>query len=232
MMECLIMNNDLIKKSYRNVALFTFCVLVLIVYLIYPYAASNIRQKCRVKKAIQAYEEFVTGESTACGMDILYLATPTGEPDRRYTTQYVIIDSNEDEIPELHTRTGREFYAFAYRNNQMEILAYYPSKPTHYTLLTDGSFIYREDLGTTRGNYYRKFRLDADGEEIVKTEFWWIDTNENLVMDENDEYGFDDAECTKEEWLSRTADYIYMDDEGWEHYCNEVEWSIYCEERW
>ena len=103
------------------------------------------------------------------------------------------------------------------------------SRPVQYTLLTDGAFIYREDRGVTCGSCYCKFRLDSNGEEIDKTKFWWIDTNENLIMDENDEYVYNNMECTKEEWLSRTANDIYVDDEGREHYCSEVEWFTYCE---
>lgn len=192
-------------------------------------AELNPDQEDTAQKALQAYEEFLAGRRKACGMDILYLATPTGEPDRRRTTEYVILDSNGDGIPELHTRTGREFYAFTYRNGQMEILAGFFSHPVQYTLLTDGAFIYREDRGVTCGSCYCKFRLDSNGEEIDKTKFWWIDTNENLIMDENDEYVYNNMECTKEEWLSRTANDIYVDDEGREHYCSEVEWFTYCE---
>jgi hypothetical protein len=192
-------------------------------------AELNPDQEDTAQKALQAYGEFLAGRRKACGMDILYLATPTGEPDRRRTTEYVILDSNGDGIPELHTRTGREFYAFTYRNGQMEILAGFFSHPVQYTLLTDGAFIYREDRGVTCGSCYCKFRLDSNGEEIDKTKFWWIDTNENLIMDENDEYVYNNMECTKEEWLSRTANDIYVDDEGREHYCSEVEWFTYCE---
>lgn len=294
---------------------------------------SDTDQEDTVKKALQAYDEFVTGRRKACGMDILYLATPTGEPDRRRTTEYVILDSNGDGIPELHTRTGREFYAFTYRNGQMEILAGFFSHPVQYTLLTDGAFIYREDRGVTCGSCYCKFRLDSNGEEIDKTKFWWIDTNENLIMDENDEYVynnmdsngddvpelhtrgrefyvftykndqmnilegffsyptqytlltdgkfahweergdplwnyfscfrldndgnkidrinfwwtdtnencvrdeedeyiFDDRECTMEEWILKKEVYLYVGDDGWEHFRNEVEWITCCGEKW
>lgn len=194
-------------------------------------AAEDTDQEDTAEKALQAYEEFLAGRRKVCGMDILYLATPTGEPDRRRTTEYVILDSNGDEIPELHTRTGREFYTFTYRNGQMEILAGFFSHPVQYTLMTDGAFIYREDRGVTCGSCYCKFRLDSNGEEIDKTKFWWIDANENLIMDANDEYVYNNMECTKEEWLSRTANDIYVDDEGWEHYCSEVEWITYCEKQ-
>lgn len=64
---------------------------------------SDTDQEDTAKKALQAYEEFLDGENSVGDIDILYLTTPTGEPDKRFAIQYVILDSNGDDVPELHT---------------------------------------------------------------------------------------------------------------------------------
>ena len=76
------------------------------------------------------------------------------------------------------------------------------------------------------------FRLDHDGNEIDWINFWWTDTNENCVRDEEDEYIFDDRECTMEEWILKKEVYLYVGDDGWEHFRNEVEWITCCGEKW
>ena len=192
---------------------------------------SDTDQEDTAKKALQAYEEFLDGENSVGDIDILYLTTPTGEPDKRFAIQYVILDSNGDDVPELHTR-GREFYVFTYKNGQMNILEGFFSYPTQYTLLTDGKFAHWEERGDPLWNYFSCFRLDNDGNKIDRINFWWTDTNENCVRDEEDEYIFDDRECTMEEWILKKEVYLYVGDDGWEHFRNEVEWITCCGEKW
>lgn len=192
---------------------------------------SDTDQEDTVKKALQAYEEFLDGENSVGDIDILYLTTPTGEPDKRFAIQYVILDSNGDDVPELHTR-GREFYVFTYKNDQMDILKGFFSYPAQYTLLTDGKFAHWEERGDPLWNYFSCFRLDNDGNKIDRINFWWTDTNENCVRDEEDEYIFDDRECTMEEWILKKEVYLYVGDDGWEHFRNEVEWITCCGEKW
>lgn len=189
-------------------------------------AELNPDQEDTAQKALQAYEEFLDGESSVGDIDILYLTTPTGEPDKRFAIQYVILDSNGDDVPELHTR-GREFYVFTYKNDQMDILKGFFSYPAQYTLLTDGKFAHWEERGDPLWNYFSCFRLDNDGNKIDRISFWWTDTNENCVRDEEDEYVFDDRECTMEEWILKKEAYLYVGDDGWEHFRNEAEWITY-----
>ncbi len=186
-------------------------------------AELNPDQEDTAQKALQAYEKFLDGESSVGDIDILYLTTPTGEPDKRFVIQYVILDSNGDNIPELHTR-GREFYVFTYKNDQMDILEGFFSYPAQYTLLTDGKFAHWEERSDPLWNYFSCFRLDNDGNEIDRINFWWTDTNENCARDEEDEYIFDDRECTMEEWILKKEAYLYVGDDGWEHFRNEAEW--------
>ncbi len=194
-------------------------------------AELNPDQEDTAQKALQAYEEFLDGESSVGDIDILYLTTPTGEPDKRFAIQYVILDSNGDDVPELHTR-GREFYVFTYKNDQMNILEGFFSYPAQYTLLTDGKFAHWEERGDPLWNYFSCFRLDNDGNKIDRINFWWTDTNENCVRDDEDEYIFDDRECTMEEWILKKEVYLYVGDDGWEHFRNEVEWITCCGEKW
>lgn len=193
------------------------------------------------------YHEFIDGKSSIAGMKIFDICTPTGEPDKRYKTDYTILDCNGDGIPELCIQTGREFYVFSHKDGKADILVAYFSDSSEYEVLKDGAFVYCpvDAIGTGhhRQDYYCYFRLDALGNEVDKIKFYWTDINENNIYDDSDEYGFkilgdeekeydmEKSSCTKEEWFEKTRKYLYTDENGKEQIRNQVDWITYCEKR-
>lgn len=180
---------------------------------------------------IQLYHEFMDGDCEIGGRSINDIIVPTGEPDRRYATDYIILDSNGDDMPELQIRTAREFLIFSYRDGELFILQSFFSEPWNFNLLENGTFLFRTDFGNTIGEYYRYFELDMEGNTTNEIEFYWDDVNEDCISDEEDKYVFDGNVCDMKEWYERTKEYIYVDEEGKSQICDEAEWEIYCRER-
>lgn len=190
-----------------------------------PYALKKYRKYCAVK----AYHEFIEGKRDCMGQDILSLATPTGEPKRRYATKYFITDSTGDEVPELHV-WGRICIVFTFDHDEMAILdSFASSSAGMYYLLNNGVMIYNEYVKNVFGNYYDYFILDGDGNHIKKLSFGWEDINDNQRFDIVDIYVFNDTVCTMEDWFEKKEGYIYIDENGRESVCDEAEWVMYCE---
>ena len=113
---------------------------------------------------------------------------PTGEPEKRYYTDYVIVDSNKDGIPELHIRSGREFRVFSYKKGEIVNTYSLFSQIFQYTTQNDGTFLYYDTDRVynsvyygIRRDYYRAFQVDKGGNEHVESEFYWMDLNENAI---------------------------------------------------
>ena len=175
------------------------------------------------------YDKFLNGEQCVGDADIYYFITPTGEPDRRYGTDYIIMDSTGDGIPELHLRTAREYTIFSYVDDELVIIQSFFSSPWRYNVTKKGVFVYREDTGTTLGDYYLYFEMDIYGNFLYEVSFEWTDINENLICDENDEFIYDNCPCTKEEWCELTKEYLFIDEEGRYQIRDQVEWIRYCD---
>ncbi len=189
----------------------------------------NVNKEALKEQAVLAYHEFIEGRRSIGNSNIYRLAMPTGEPDRRYNTRYAIIDSNGDYIPELHIQTARELTIISFVEGELKWLVFFSNKPTQNCLLKNGAYIWWWDTGGTMGNGYTYFELDESGNKINDVTFYWEDSNENHMCDEDDEFCFDDIICTKEEWFARTRKYLYTDEEGREQISNQVEWTLYCE---
>lgn len=190
------------------------------------------------ERIIKLYNDFISGEINFKAYNIEEIATPTGEPKKRYHTDYAIVDSNGDGLPELHIRSAREFRVFSYKEGEIVHIYASFSQPFNYTLRNDGTFLYW-DVNSTfariRKDYYRVFQVDNDGNEHIESEFYWRDMNGNAIYDEDDQYFFDEEECTETEWIKLTQKYIYINDErkaqGGADILDEVEWTIYCEQK-
>lgn len=54
------------------------------------------------------------------------------------------------------------------------------------------------------------------------------------AFDEADDYEFKSKECTMEEWIEKTRDYLYTDENGVEQVRGAVEWieCIYIGDKW
>lgn len=49
------------------------------------------------------------------GIDIDFITTPKGEPDKRYDTQYAVFDCDGNGEAELHVQSARYYYIFQYK---------------------------------------------------------------------------------------------------------------------
>lgn len=184
------------------------------------------------ENAICGYNEFLANERSIAATTIEEIYTPTGEPDRRYVTYYLIHDIDGDGIPELHVQTCREYLVFSYKNGKFYMLKGFFSDPTDYYLTKDGILIYISTSTIERRDFWKCFKLDSKGNETDLDWFYRIEINENNYYDEDDIYVFNETECTMEEWIENTRKYLYTDENGWEHIRDEVEWMVFCEEVW
>ena len=196
------------------------------------YIFYGLNKVQKVKQAVKMYQEFLAGERKVGDIDIYYLITPTGEPDKRYGTDYAIVDSNRDGSPELHIFWGHEYTIYSFKDNEMYEFEAFFSSPWRYVLLNNGAFIYRDDIGVTMGDFYYYFEMDASGNHINELKFSWQDDNQNYLYDDDDEFMFDGKLCNKEEWFERTRKYLFTDEEGREQIRNQAEWMTYCEGIW
>lgn len=179
------------------------------------------------KQAVLAYQKFIDGRSYIGDTNIYELSMPIGEPNRRYATRYAVIDSNGDDIPELHIQTAREFTVISFENGELTYFKQFLSEPTHYCLLKNGAYMYYSDRFSTC--FYSCFELDGEGNQINKINFYWDENNGNYIPDEEDDFFFDDNACSMEEWYDRTRKYLYTDENGKEQIRNQLEWITYCE---
>lgn len=174
-----------------------------------------------IQAALMAYNEFIDGKRAAGDeIDIDYISIPTGEPDKRYDTAYVILDTNGDGIPELNIKSARQFQVISYKHGELYILASFYSDPTSYTVLNDGSFMFY-NYGRHGEDRWCYFQLDEDGTKINELNFSY--TNEGDIR-----YYFDNLPYTKEKWYARARKYLYTGEDGREHILNEADWIIYC----
>ena len=226
------MNNTDSKKAISVKKIFLYAILIGVLGSGICYTFYRLNRAQKVKQAVQMYQGFLEGERKVGKIDIYYLITPTNEPDRRYRTRYTLVDSNGDGIPELHIRTGREYTIYSCKDNEMYEFEAFFSSPGRYVPLKSGSFIYRNDIGITLGDFYYYFEMDASGNCINEIKFSWLDANQNLLCDDDDEFVFDGDSCTKEEWFAKTRKYLFTDEDGREQIRNQAEWTVYCEEIW
>lgn len=202
----------------------TPCIAVLLVF-----SFLYILKQYKIQQAIGLYHDFIDGNMSVGGWDIIEISTPTGEPERRYRTDYTMADVTGDGIPELHIENGREYIIFSVEKNQMYQYTYFVGYYLrHYYPLENGMFLLREVARHEYGDYYTYFQLGTSGKPINELHFSWIDNNENYTVDEGDEYLFDERQCTYEEWYDLTREYLYTDASGAEQIRNAAEWTVYC----
>ena len=213
------------KKKIKAEITLILIPLILILFLGLPY----IKKKYTIYCAIKAYNEFLDGKRSCMNEDIFSLITPTGEPERRYLTDYYIVDITGDGIPELYVQ-GHINIIFTFRDGDMRWLQiFYSSSAGLYHLLKNGVIVYNGYVKPEFGNYYRYFTLDNTGNEVDKLSFKWKDTNNNIEFDNGDTYEFNGEKCTMQEWFEKTKGYIYINEKGVDQLCNEADWIRYCE---
>lgn len=210
--------------------------LAIVILGIASFGYLKVQKKSKVEEVERLYNDFISGEIDFGPYNLEEISTPTGEPEKRYYTDYVIVDSNKDGIPELHIRSTREFRVFSYKKGEIVNTYCSFSRPTQNTLQNDGTFLYCDTYSVYDGirrDYYYVFRVDKDGNEHMEAEFYWMDLNENAIYDKEDQYFFDEEECTQTEWINLTNKYISIKDGedayGHADIQDEVEWTVYCE---
>lgn len=205
-----------------------FRILILCIAVLLVFLSLFIYKQCKIHQAISLYHDFIDGNISVGGWDIIEISTPTGEPERRYRTDYTMVDVTKDGIPELHIKNGREYIIFSVEKNQMYQYAYFVGYYLrNYYPLENGKFLLREEVRHENGDYYTYFELNTSGEPVNELHFSWI-SNENFTFDEDDEYLFDGSLCTFEEWYDLTREYLYTDASGTEQIRNAAEWTVYC----
>lgn len=179
----------------------------------------------KMEKVIKMYNEFMDGKINVEGIDINFLTTPKGEPNKHYAAKYALFDSNGDKIPELHINTARYYYILSYINNKLIIFKDLSPYPQFYAL-KNGAFISHQFGSAPISDVYKYFILDFLGNEVWEVNFSKCDKNENGIYDNNDEYLFDGVNISKEIWDALTERYLYIDEKGIEQIRNEIEWVI------
>ena len=143
------------KKKIKAEITLILIPLILILFLGLPY----IKKKYTIYCAIKAYNEFLDGKRSCANEDIFSLITPTREPERRYLTDYYIVDITGDGIPELYVQ-GHINIIFTFRDGDMRWLQiFYSSSAGSYHLLKNGMIVYNGYEKPEFGNYYRYFTL-------------------------------------------------------------------------
>lgn len=175
------------------------------------------------------YNEFLDGKITVDGIDIYFLTTPSGEPNKHYATKYAFFDSNGDKIPELHINSARYYYILSLINNKLIILKDLSPYPQYYALKNGGFISHR--FGTApMSDEYNYLILDFLGNEVWEINFSKYDKDNNGIYDNKDDYIFDGVNVTNEIWDALTERYLYTDKNGIEQIRNEIEWVVMYDE--
>ena len=204
-------------------------ILILCIAVLLVFSFLYILKQYKIHQAVGLYHDFICDNMSVGGWDIIEISTPTGEPERRYRTEYTMVDVTGDGIPELHIKNGREYIIFSVEKNQMYQYAYFVGYYLrNYYPLENGRFLLREEARHEYGDYYTFFELSTSGETVNELHFSWMDSNENYIFDEDDEYVFDGSLHTFEEWYDLTREYLYTDASGAEQVRNAAEWTVYC----
>ncbi len=197
------------------------------------------------QKARMAYEEYVN-----CEEFMLSYAMPTGEPDKRYRTEYVIRDADNDGIINLIIRIPMQWFIFTYdysKDSVMCCTSLAAGNSYQYYMCEDNTYIYwTVDYVSSStivrdydGLYFRHFYLDEEGEDVTIEWFCVTDTNEDGVFGNGDKfeicYGDEEiTECSYEEWKETAEKYIVIPEDG----CiiakelelkDLIEWTVYCD---
>lgn len=174
-------------------------------------------------QAMLVYQEFLEGKIECDGIDINFITTPTGEPDRHYDTKYAFFDCDRNGVPELHVNSARYYYIFQYKDGTLQLYKNLSPYPYYYAL-QNGAFISHRMGAGPLSDEYTYLIFDTSGNEIFSIGFTKYDENSNGEYDEDDEYVFDGVVVTKQVWEELTRRYLYIDEDGVEQIKDEIEW--------
>lgn len=206
-----------------------FLILITCAVVLLVFSCLFFLKRYKIHQAVSMYHDFIDGKINVDGWDIMEIATPTREPERRHQTDYTMVDVTGDGIPELHIEGGSDYVIFSVKKGQMYRYAYFQSYYKDYYPLENGKFLLRTRERFEYGDGYSYFELNTSGEPVNELYFSW--KSNNYRFDDNAEYLFDGSLCTFEEWYNLTREYLYTDASGTEQIRNAAEWTRYCNYR-
>ena len=153
------------------------------------------------------YMDFLNGKKTTeGGMSIDEIIIPTGEPERRYFTEYTFYDSDQDGFQELHVRSARYYYIIDCEKNELSAWKFLHP---HTELLNNGDFLYRHAGGAPTHYDYQYIKVDKKGETVWDISFSCYDENGDGQFDERDAYLEENyEEMAYKEWLELKRKYL------------------------
>ena len=160
----------------------------------------------REEEEYKLYMGFLGGEITAGGMSIDEIIIPTGEPERRYFTEYTFFDSDQDGFQELHVRSARYYYIIDCEKDRLSTWKFLDPRTE---LLNNGDFLYHRPGGAPLHDDYEYIKVNKAGETIWSIWFDCYDDNIDGQYDERDKYyGEKGEEISYEEWLELKQKYL------------------------
>lgn len=161
----------------------------------------------REEEEYKLYMDFLNGEKiTADGMSIDEIIIPTGEPERRYFTDYTFFDSDEDGFVELHVRSARYYYIIDCEKGGLRTWKFLDPRTE---LLNNGDFLYIHVGGAPLHYNYQYIKVNKEGETIWSISFACYDDDLDGQFDEKDTYyNENNEEMSYEEWLELKQKYI------------------------
>lgn len=184
------------------------------------------------EQAVLAYHEFLEGRRGIGNRMIDSLTRLDGEPTRYFLTEYAIVDSNGDDIPELNLKLPLgELVVISFEDGELIWLKSIERGSGRGYLLSNGAYMYcSEKYSKSKVRHaYVYFELDESGLEINHVRFSRDEKYGNDVSDKEEEFYFDDVICRQEEWFAKTREYLYTDENGREEVRNQAEWKLYFE---
>lgn len=216
-----------IRKGYgkmKRKIIIALIILVLIVLCLgFVFHLLKISSKDKETKiALEIYGDFLEGDTYAYNntdksttINIMDIIVPTGEPEKRYRTEYAFFDMNDDGIPECHVKSSRYYNIFTiYEGEIYRWRSEYPQTD----LLNNGDLLYKHVGGANYHEEYNYMVVDKDGETELEVFFGWGDNNNNTIIDVEDYFYFlNENEISMEEWMNLTEKYmtVGMDDIQW-----------------
>ncbi len=180
-----------------------------------------------IETAMRLYEEFLNNEivfeDEYGTIDMAWITTATGEPEKHYATKYTYLDSTGDGIPELHVKSAKCYFIFSCRNEEL-IIWQEPDRGAEP--LDDGTFFRRLPGAAPPYDYYNVYVYDESGEMKTIAHFMRYDANVSYEYDEGDEFSFNDDLVTQEEWISLTSPWLDENGNVLDSIRNEIEWTI------
>jgi len=182
------------------------------------------------KKTMELYQLFLDGEISVEYegemLNAFTLGVPKGEPEKRASVLYSLLDVNGDGSPELILAFARQYLYLSVEDEALFVWRFvFSSFPLHITERKEHiSQAWAGIVGSEES--YNCYLLDYSGNKIFNLNFSRYDYSQDSNFDDKDEYTFDGVRVSREQWMELTRKYLYTDDEGNEQIKDEIEWKV------